>query len=106
VLVNNAAFQMTYNGLEDISDEEWDKTFSTNIGAMFRIEKAAVPHMQPGSRCHASPLVISPRHCRFCKIVGCPDSVSHIFLSSLLRIALRFWRQCAGSVMSPGSRSD
>jgi NAD(P)-dependent dehydrogenase (short-subunit alcohol dehydrogenase family) len=49
VLVNNAAYQMTYDSLEDISDEEWDKTFSTNIGAMFRITKAAVPHMQPGS---------------------------------------------------------
>ncbi|AMM17315.1 NAD(P)-dependent oxidoreductase [Burkholderia sp. PAMC 28687] len=49
VLVNNAAYQMTYDSLEEISDEEWDKTFSTNIGAMFRITKAAVPHMQPGS---------------------------------------------------------
>jgi NAD(P)-dependent dehydrogenase (short-subunit alcohol dehydrogenase family) len=49
VLVNNAAYQMSYDSLEDISDEEWDKTFSTNIGAMFRITKAAIPHMQPGS---------------------------------------------------------
>jgi NAD(P)-dependent dehydrogenase (short-subunit alcohol dehydrogenase family) len=49
VLVNNAAYQMSYNSLEEISDEEWDKTFSTNIGAMFRITKAAVPHMLPGS---------------------------------------------------------
>jgi NAD(P)-dependent dehydrogenase (short-subunit alcohol dehydrogenase family) len=49
VLVNNAAYQMSYDSLEDISDAEWDKTFSTNIGAMFRITKAAVPHMQPGS---------------------------------------------------------
>lgn len=49
VLVNNAAYQMSYDSLEDISDEEWDKTFSTNIGAMFRITKAAVPHMPPGS---------------------------------------------------------
>ncbi|WP_176332883.1 SDR family NAD(P)-dependent oxidoreductase, partial [Caballeronia glathei] len=48
VLVNNAAYQMTYDGLEDISDDEWDKTFSTNIGAMFRITKAALPHMKPG----------------------------------------------------------
>jgi NAD(P)-dependent dehydrogenase (short-subunit alcohol dehydrogenase family) len=39
---------MTYDGLEDISDDEWDKTFSTNIGAMFRITKAALPHMKPG----------------------------------------------------------
>jgi NAD(P)-dependent dehydrogenase (short-subunit alcohol dehydrogenase family) len=49
ILVNNAAYQMSYDSLDDISDEEWDKTFSTNIGAMFRITKAAVPHMKPGS---------------------------------------------------------
>ena len=41
VLVNNAAYQMTYDSLEEISDDEWDKTFSTNIGAMFCITKAA-----------------------------------------------------------------
>jgi NAD(P)-dependent dehydrogenase (short-subunit alcohol dehydrogenase family) len=49
VLVNNAAYQMTYDGLEEISDDEWDKTFSTNIGAMFRITKAALPHMKAGA---------------------------------------------------------
>ncbi|HEY8566724.1 MAG TPA: SDR family oxidoreductase [Beijerinckiaceae bacterium] len=49
VLVNNAAFQRTYASIEDISDEEWDYTFQTNIAAMFRLAKAAVPHMRPGS---------------------------------------------------------
>ena len=49
VLVNNAAFQMTHESLDEISDEEWDHTFAVNIGAMFRLTKAAVPHMQPGS---------------------------------------------------------
>ena len=49
VLVNNAAFQMTRESLDEISDEEWDRTFDVNIGAMFRITKAAVPHMRPGS---------------------------------------------------------
>ncbi|GGD64747.1 SDR family oxidoreductase [Caballeronia grimmiae] len=48
VLVNNAAYQMTYDSLEEISDDEWDKTYSTNIGAMFRITKAALPHMKEG----------------------------------------------------------
>ena len=33
----------------DISDEEWEKTFRTNIHAMFYLTKAAVPHMRPGS---------------------------------------------------------
>lgn len=49
VLVNNAAHQKSFDRLEDISDDEWDKTFSTNIGAMFRITKASLPHMGPGS---------------------------------------------------------
>ncbi|MDR8395988.1 SDR family oxidoreductase [Paraburkholderia sp. USG1] len=49
VLVNNAAYQMSYPSLEAISDEEWDKTFDTNIGAMFRITRAAVKHMKPGA---------------------------------------------------------
>lgn len=49
VLVNNAAFQMSHDSLEEIPDEEWDYTFKVNITAMFHICKAAVPHMQPGS---------------------------------------------------------
>ena len=49
VLVNNAAFQRTYKALEDIPDEEWDRHFETNIAAMFRLCKAAVPHMQSGA---------------------------------------------------------
>ena len=49
ILVNNAAFQMTRKSIDEISDEEWDYTFDVNIGAMFRLTKAAVPHMKPGS---------------------------------------------------------
>ena len=49
VLVNNAAFQMTRDALEEIPDEEWDYTFQVNITAMFHICKAAVKHMRPGS---------------------------------------------------------
>ncbi len=49
ILVNNAAFQMNHETMEEISDEEWCHTFDTNITAMFRIVKAALPHMQPGS---------------------------------------------------------
>lgn len=49
VLINNAAYQMSYPSLDAISDEEWDKTFDANIGAMFRITRAAVRHMKPGA---------------------------------------------------------
>lgn len=48
ILVNNAAHQDTFNDITEVSDEEWQHTFATNIHAMFYISKAAVPHMQPG----------------------------------------------------------
>jgi len=59
VLVNNAAYQMTRESLEEIPDEEWDHTFATNISAMFHLAKAAVPHMGPGSSIIASSSVNS-----------------------------------------------
>jgi NAD(P)-dependent dehydrogenase (short-subunit alcohol dehydrogenase family) len=49
ILVNNAAQQMTYQSIDEIPDEEWDRTFAVNITAIFHLCKAAVPHMQPGS---------------------------------------------------------
>ncbi len=49
ILVNNAAHQASFSDIGDISDEEWELTFRTNIHAMFYLTKAAVPHMKPGS---------------------------------------------------------
>ncbi len=48
ILVNNAAYQKATPNFEDISIAEWDKTFQTNINAMFYITKWAVPHMKAG----------------------------------------------------------
>ena len=49
ILVSNAAYQMTRTSLADIPDDEWDRTFDTNVRAMFHLCKAAVPHMKSGS---------------------------------------------------------
>ena len=49
VLVNNAAYQMSHESIDEIADEEWRHTFAVNIDAMFYICKAAVKHMQPGA---------------------------------------------------------
>jgi NAD(P)-dependent dehydrogenase (short-subunit alcohol dehydrogenase family) len=49
VLVNNAAFQMTHETVEEIDDEEWLHTFDTNITAMFRLVQAALPHLGEGA---------------------------------------------------------
>src|SRR5690348_6648997 len=49
ILVNNAAFQMSHDSLEEISDEEWDHTIALNLGAMFTLCKDAIPHMKAGA---------------------------------------------------------
>jgi NAD(P)-dependent dehydrogenase (short-subunit alcohol dehydrogenase family) len=49
ILVNNAAHQASFESLEEIPDEEWERTFAVNISAMFYLTKAALPHMEPGS---------------------------------------------------------
>lgn len=49
ILVNNAAFQMTHDSIEEFSTEEFDRTFKTNVYAMFWLCRAALPRMSPGS---------------------------------------------------------
>jgi NAD(P)-dependent dehydrogenase (short-subunit alcohol dehydrogenase family) len=49
LLVNNAAYQQSKADISEITDEQMVRTFETNIFAMFRIAKAAIPSMPPGS---------------------------------------------------------
>jgi NAD(P)-dependent dehydrogenase (short-subunit alcohol dehydrogenase family) len=49
VLVNNAAFQQHQKRLEDVSEEQWDRTFKTNIYGYFHMAKAALAHLKKGS---------------------------------------------------------
>lgn len=49
ILVNNAAHQSFIEEIDEISDEEWDKTFRTNMSATFWLSRAAVRHMKKGA---------------------------------------------------------
>ena len=48
ILVNNAAFQRTYDSLEDVTESEWDTHFRTNVYAPFFLTQAALKAMKPG----------------------------------------------------------
>jgi NAD(P)-dependent dehydrogenase (short-subunit alcohol dehydrogenase family) len=48
ILVNNAAFQMSHDTLDEVTDDEWDYTVATNLTAMFVLTRDAIPHMPPG----------------------------------------------------------
>ncbi len=49
ILVNNAARQITHDSILDMTSEDFDATFKTNVYAMFWITKAAVPYLKPGA---------------------------------------------------------
>jgi NAD(P)-dependent dehydrogenase (short-subunit alcohol dehydrogenase family) len=49
ILVNNAAFQQHQESLEELTEEQWDRTFKTNIYGYFYMTKAALPHLAEGS---------------------------------------------------------
>lgn len=49
ILVNNAAYQKYYEQFEDITLEEWEKTFATNVHAAFNLVRLALPHLSPGA---------------------------------------------------------
>ena len=49
VLVNNAAFQRDLESIEELTEEQWDRTFRTNIYGYFYMAKAAIPRMERGS---------------------------------------------------------
>ncbi len=49
ILVNNAGKQVSQESILDITTEQFDATFRTNVYAMFWISKAAIPHMPPGA---------------------------------------------------------
>jgi NAD(P)-dependent dehydrogenase (short-subunit alcohol dehydrogenase family) len=48
LLVNNAAFQRTHEDIADFTSEELERTFRTNVYAMFWLCQAAMPHLPPG----------------------------------------------------------
>lgn len=49
ILVNNAAFQMHADRLEDITDDRMDLTLQTNVAGYMRMARAAIPHLKSGS---------------------------------------------------------
>ncbi|MBD8643190.1 SDR family oxidoreductase [Stenotrophomonas sp. CFBP 13724] len=48
ILVNNAAYQRYYESFDDITLDDWRKTFDTNVHAVFNLTRLAVPHLKDG----------------------------------------------------------
>jgi NAD(P)-dependent dehydrogenase (short-subunit alcohol dehydrogenase family) len=49
VLINNSAFQLHVQDMDDLTEEHFDRTLKTNLYGMFYLTRAVLPHMKPGS---------------------------------------------------------
>lgn len=49
ILVNNASRQIWHDGIGNIPDEDFDATMKSNVYSSYRVTKAALPHLKPGS---------------------------------------------------------
>jgi NAD(P)-dependent dehydrogenase (short-subunit alcohol dehydrogenase family) len=49
VVVNNVAYQQPVDSLEELTDEQWERTFAVNIHSYYRVTRAALPHLGEGS---------------------------------------------------------
>jgi NAD(P)-dependent dehydrogenase (short-subunit alcohol dehydrogenase family) len=49
IVINNAAYQMTRDDIDEISPEEFEHTFRTNVFGLFYLTRAALPRLKPGA---------------------------------------------------------
>jgi NAD(P)-dependent dehydrogenase (short-subunit alcohol dehydrogenase family) len=93
VLVNNAAEQHPQDEITDISEEQLEKTFRTNIFGYFFMTQAAMPHLQSGASIVNTTSVTAYR--------GSPELLDY---SSTKGAILAFTRSLSGSLAEKGIR--
>ena len=93
VLVNNAAEQHVQKSLRDITAEQLEKTFRTNVFSMFHLTKAALDHLKPGASIINTTSITAFR--------GEPSLIDY---SSTKGAILAFTRALSGSLAQEGIR--
>ncbi len=110
ILVSNAAHQDRKEGLEDITNEEWDRTFRTNIYAYFWLAKAALPHLKPGAAIIATSsetgLMGSQKLLDYSATKGAINAFSKALAQNLLPKGIRVNVVAPGPVWTPLNPAD
>ena len=110
ILVSNAAHQSRKEKLEELTDEELELTFSTNIFAYFRLARAALPHMKPGSAIIATSsetgIMGSKKLPDYSATKGAINAFSKALAQSLIARGIRVNVVAPGPVWTPLNPSD
>lgn len=105
ILVNNAAYQQHQDSIEDVSEEQWDRTFRTNIYGYFYMVKAAIGHLKPGAAIIQTSSVTglegSGRLLDYSATKGAINAFTKSLAQSLLRRGIRVNGVAPGPVWTP-----
>ena len=110
VLVSNAAYQRRKESLDDLSDEELQHTFDTNIFAYVRLSRAALRHMKPGSAIIATSsetgILGSAQLPDYSATKGAINAFTKTLAQSLVKKGIRVNAVAPGPVWTPLNPSD
>lgn len=110
VLVSNAAYQRRKESLDDLSDEELQHTFDTNIFAYVRLSRAALRHMKPGAAIIATSsetgILGSAKLPDYSATKGAINAFTKTLAQSVLEKGIRVNAVAPGPVWTPLNPSD
>ena len=110
ILISNAAHQARKQSIEEVTDEEFDLTFKTNIYPYFRLVKAALPHLRPGSAIIATSsetaIFGSAQLPDYSSTKGAINALTKTLGSLLIKKGIRVNAVAPGPVWTPLNPSD
>ena len=110
ILVSNAAHQNRKASLEEVSDEEFDRTFKTNVYAYFWLSRAALRHMLPGAAIIVTSsetgILGSPQLPDYSATKGAINAMTKALAEPLIERGIRVNAVAPGPVWTPLNPSD